>query len=114
MWTLEGRKRRRADPAPDLAIKQCPICYTVHRPVPACPSCGFVYPVHSRVVEQVDGELAEVQRAAVKAAEKREQINARTLEELRRLAAARGYRPGWADRVHAARQGRRAQWGASQ
>jgi len=112
VWTLEGRKRRKTDPAPDLAIKQCPVCYTVHRPARACPSCGFVYPVQPRVLEQVDGELAEVQRTAAREAAreaaKQAQRDAKTLEDLRRLGAARGYRPGWAERVHAARQGSQA------
>jgi superfamily II DNA or RNA helicase len=114
VWTLEGRKRRKADPAPDLAVKQCPACYTVHRPRPACPSCGFVYPASVRVVREVDGELAEIQRSAARDAAKREQKDAKTLEDLRRIGAARGYHPGWAERVHAARQGRQPMSRASQ
>lgn len=112
-WTLEGRKRRATDTAPPVAIRQCSACYTVHRPAPACPSCGFVYPVQHRVVAEVAGDLAEVDPAALRATREAEQKRARTLDDLRRLGAARGYRPGWAERVHAARQGAaRPRWGA--
>jgi superfamily II DNA or RNA helicase len=105
-WSLKGRRRRASDAAPQDATKHCNACHTVHRPAPACPSCGFVYPVQLRVVAEVAGELGEVDPAAVRAARDAEQRRARTLDELRQLGAARGYRPGWAERVHAARQGR--------
>jgi DNA repair protein RadD len=108
VWTLEGRKRRKTDPDPDLAIRQCPSCYTVHKPAPSCPSCGHVYPVKSRILEQVDGELAEIQSTAAK----QEQKAAKSLEDLRRIAAARGYKPSWADHVHKARLAKQDAWRA--
>jgi superfamily II DNA or RNA helicase len=106
-WTLEGRvKRQGTTPFP---IRQCEQCYTVHRPAPVCPACGFAYPVQARELEAVDGELKKVDPAWLRAVRERaakqaEQGQARTLEELRRLAAARGYRQGWAERVYAARR----------
>lgn len=108
-WTLEGRIKRQG-PTP-FPIRQCEQCYTVHRPAPVCPACGFAYPVQARELEAVDGELTKVDPVWLRAvrdraAKQAEQGQARTLEELRRLAAARGYRQGWAERVYAARRGR--------
>jgi hypothetical protein len=58
-WSLEGSKkarrargcRRRASAAP---------AHSVHAPAPACPACGFVYPIMKREIATVEGELAEL------------------------------------------------------
>jgi hypothetical protein len=53
----------------------------------------------------VQVDALEVRRRA-----KLEQAKARSLEELRAIGAARGYRPGWADHVWRARQQRAGGW----
>lgn len=64
-WLLEGRKKtRRAandndEPGVDR-VMTCMKCYSVHLPEPACPSCGHVYPIKERTVEQTDGDLVEL------------------------------------------------------
>lgn len=91
-WTLEGRQKRSKDGAePTQPVRQCPTCYHVHRPTPECPACGFVYPVQSRMIEEVEGELAEVtaQREAKKQA-RMAQGRAQTLAELMALGNSRG------------------------
>lgn len=65
-WTLEGRKKSKRksaandNDAPDVAITTCTKCFTIHRPAPQCPTCGHVYPIKERKVEQTDGELVEL------------------------------------------------------
>ncbi|MCK7581524.1 MAG: hypothetical protein MZV65_41795 [Chromatiales bacterium] len=81
-------------------------CYTVHRPAPKCPSCGFVYPVQGREIEQVAGELTRVDPLALRRQAKQEQSQAQSLAELQALAARRGYKPGWAEHVWRSRQQR--------
>ena len=39
----------------------------MHRPSPACPNCGTMYPVIGRQVEEVEGELVEVTERAMPA-----------------------------------------------
>ena len=120
-WSLEGRTvRNRTAPA----VSQCPSCYALHRPGPVCPACDFAYPKtvagRSRVLRQVGGDLVETrpreERAAAAAAKIAAEDEARAdrIEAIRGLsyeqmmararshrdfadiAAARGYRPGWA------------------
>lgn len=108
-WDLNAvkrTKRQRAQDEAEVRIRQCEQCYTVHRPAPKCPSCGFVYPVQAREIEQVAGELTRVDPAELRRLAKREQSEAKTLAELQALAARRGYKPGWAERVWQARQQR--------
>jgi hypothetical protein len=73
--------------------------------------CGHQQPASpARKLRQVDGELQELhresvrQRIAERATSRKQQGRARTLPELLALAKERGYSPGWAYRVAAARQ----------
>ena len=107
-WTLDGRKKKaRAKSADDaLPIRQCEVCFAIHRPAPACPLCGFVYPIHARQVDEVDGALEEVDQVALRRERKREQAHAQTFDDLVLLARARGYKNpyGWASHIWTARQ----------
>lgn len=89
-WSLEGRKKtgRKAaanDNEPDVKITTCTKCFTIHRPAPVCPSCGFEYPVKERKVEQAEGELVELgaeQLEALRRQKRAMQGSAQTVEEL--------------------------------
>ena len=112
-WTLEGRaKRGKKDAQPDALVKICPNCHALHRPAPTCPECGHAYPVQSRRIEQVDGQLTEIRPDDRRLQAKREQAGCRTLEDLKALGAARGYHPKWAEKVWASRQSRPAWQGS--
>ena len=94
---------READKDP---LKVCPQCECAHAPAPACPECSFEYPVQPREIAQVDGTLVEVRPDDRRLQAKREQAACRTLDDLKALAAARGYRAAWAEKVWAARSSR--------
>lgn len=110
-WTLEGAQRRgrRADNdnGPDISIRTCPRCFTVHRPRPTCPSCGHAYTDGGREIDIADGELIELtreQREAMRLAatiqRKREERDCKTLEDFIELGRQRGYQfpRQWAER----------------
>lgn len=105
-WSLNGRKKRKKKAANDdevVAIRQCPECYAVHDPAPACPSCGHTYKVRAIAPpKQVAGELQEVgdADAADRLAAKRAQAAARTVQEL----AATGMNERRAAHIVAARE----------
>lgn len=113
-WSLEGRKKKgkgkKKDEEP-VALKSCKKCFVVFAPAPVCPHCGEPVEVQSRQVEHVDGELAEItpeMRSQLSRERRKEQGKAQSLDDLRRIAAQRGYSEKWADKVYEARQRKRA------
>jgi DNA or RNA helicases of superfamily II len=104
-WKLADREKRKAGEKSEVAIRTCPNCFAVYRPVPTCPHCGHVYVAPVREIEQVEGDLKEIDVEALRRAEmlakKREQGNAQTLEDLIRVGRQRGNRnpEAWARHV---------------
>ncbi len=107
-WSLEGRAKK--EQQEDAAI--CPKCFCAHDPAPACPDCGFVYPkrqseaIGGRMLDEVEGDLEEVDLEAVRRERRQEQGRAQTLEDLVKLATGRGYKSPekWAAHIFTARQ----------
>lgn len=95
-WSLEGRtKQTKRDAEAAIAIRQCPTCYHVFRPAPECPKCGFELPIKAREIEQVDGELQQLDPKAIRRTERAQEREARTYADLFALAQERGYKsPG--------------------
>lgn len=106
-WNWQGRQKRKGTATEKtIPVRQCPTCFFVHRPAPACVACGYVYEIKSRVLEVEDGELLQVDKDAIKAvvrAERQVQGRARTLGELKELERRKGYSKGWAEKVYKAR-----------
>jgi DNA repair protein RadD len=107
-WSLEGKPKSKKKTDNDIQpIRQCTQCYAVHRPAPACPHCGFEYPKQSREVEEVSGELKQIDPSELAARRelKAQQAHARSLADLVALGRARGYaQPNvWASHVWLAR-----------
>lgn len=117
-WTLEGvvkkkGKKKEEDKPPPIA--QCPKCFHIHTPEPTCPACGHVYEVKGRNLEHVEGELTEItadMQQRMKNLRKAEVRGAKTLEELERIAAQRGYSPHWAKHTFEAKATAREKYSA--
>jgi superfamily II DNA or RNA helicase len=62
-WSLEGATWRKKREKAKVTNRQCPDCYCVHAPAPACPECGHQYKVEQRKLKAVDGELVEFTNA---------------------------------------------------
>ena len=95
-WSLEGAKNQgKSDSERDILDRQCPKCYAIGRSLVRCGECGYVFPIKSREVDEVAGELEEadkeVLRKRLAAQRKQEDSKARTPEELVELGRARGY-----------------------
>ncbi|KYK44569.1 hypothetical protein A1D31_14325 [Bradyrhizobium liaoningense] len=108
-WSLEGRAKNLRE----VENLTCSRCFATHAPAKCCPECGFVYPVKARdslgvgrVLDEVEGELEEIDVAALRRERLREQSSAETLDDLVKLAMARGYKSPekWAGHVWTARQ----------
>lgn len=107
-WSLEGCKKGDRE----TAVMICPECFASHAPSPRCTECGYEYPVkdrdgagEGRLLDEVEGELEEIDLEAVRLARRQEQGKARTLDDLVKLATARGYKSPqkWAAHIWTAR-----------
>lgn len=84
-WNLAGRDKKKGNSERTEPTRQCECCYFVDRPKPVCANCGHVFPVKAREIEQIEGELIEVDRNAqidAKAKERMAQGMAKTYSEL--------------------------------
>jgi superfamily II DNA or RNA helicase len=112
-WSLDGRKKRKRstrDEDPELQIQQCKQCFHIFkRGVSECPNCGAEIEVTGRKIEQVEGQLAEVDLDAARRERGREQAKARGLVDLVSVGVSRGMKnpAAWAAIVNASRQGRK-------
>jgi superfamily II DNA or RNA helicase len=102
-WSLDGiSKKRDGSSAPP--VRQCMECFGVHAAaLSACPYCGRVYAVEGREVQEVAGELQELDLIRMQMARKAEVKRARSREALMAVAMARGYKLAWVDHVMRAR-----------
>lgn len=111
-WSLAGRpKKAKKDDVPPA--RQCPACFAVFSPAPACPECGHVFPVQSREIEHVAGDLSDV-TDAMAARWGRHRALSQVLREARdedlpAIAKARGYKAGWIWHQRQARAQRRTE-----
>lgn len=104
-WDLNGEIKRpgkKKAPEEKNDVLQCTgkdACFGVFTKAPACPHCGKPVEVVERGPEHVDGQLVEItpeMTALLRKKKQKEVKGAKTLEELERIGAERGYSPGWA------------------
>ena len=78
-----------------IPVKECDRCHFCHKPAPQCPNCGNIYEVQSRTIEEVEGQLAEVDLENIKRKARQEVGRARSIEDLKIIQVNRGYEAGW-------------------
>lgn len=107
-WSLENKrkKKRSKNVEVNTKIKQCPKCYIVHEFANKCPNCGYEYPINDRTLNEVEGELKEIDPQLLKRQRKQEQGKAKTMDDLINLARIRKYKNpvAWAGHIFRARQ----------
>jgi superfamily II DNA or RNA helicase len=101
--TVEKRKQHNDDGT--LSIRQCENCFRCFKTANKCPYCGFEYQVKGRELKAIqDVELKQIQaiekeeQEKQKKADRIEQGQCKTYQELYELAKKRGYKnpSGWA------------------
>lgn len=99
-WSLSSKKSRKKEDV--IPIKECPNCFGTYASEVGntCPYCGHEIPKEERSanLETIEGaELQEVtlDLSAGKYASMQPE-EAETIEELYKIARAKGYKPGWA------------------
>lgn len=112
-WTLEGRDKAKKASESGPPVRQCKGCYGVYsisRNV--CPHCGLAYLIEGKELEELAGDLQEVDPVALRKARNVETAVAHKedgVEGLIKLARKRGYKnpEKWAAHVHTAKLARR-------
>ncbi|MNK29174.1 Type III restriction enzyme, res subunit [compost metagenome] len=114
-WTLDGQAKGKAanDNAPPPPVT-CTGCFMqIRRPLPPrCPGCGKqLEALEVKPIEVGEGELQEItdtEKAERRAMAKREQADAKTLDELVNLGRKRGYKfpVQWAQKIWGGRSRR--------
>jgi len=95
--TAEKRKGRVQD---SESVHQCEKCFYIYERSKICPKCKHERAPSPREIEQREGELIEIERVE----KRKEQGKAQTLDDLIKLAKARGYNIGWAYKIYHARK----------
>lgn len=101
-WSLDPITKRNVNAAEP--VRECPQCFAAFQPAPACPFCGFEFPVDeskSRKIKEEEGSLSEVKDEEKQAQMKKRRMEegaCRSFEDFVELGERRGYRSprGWA------------------
>lgn len=108
-WSLDGAADRKKSGQKPPPVRTCVKCFAAHRPSPTCPRCGYEYPIQSREVEQVDGELeliTDPKRINMDELLK-DQARNKEYRFLLRKAREKGYKDAWAWHVVANKEAKR-------
>jgi superfamily II DNA or RNA helicase len=109
-WSLKGRSTsKNSKQELNTPVRICQSCFAAQHPTPVCKYCGVPFEVKHREVDEVDGELSEIDTAKFKRKARSEQGKAQTLDDLYKLGKQRGYKNprGWAKHIFNARQRKR-------
>lgn len=110
-WSLEGemkaRRSKKEKAEQPINVHQCENCYAVFEAsLLICPECGHVRVAKGREIGKQDGQLVELtdyHKLQLKREKKQEIGRAKTLEDLEKIAEARGYKKQWAKHVFESR-----------
>lgn len=112
-WKLEYDKIKRGR-GNEIQVTTCPQCMHMHAPAMFCPECGYDYRKKDsagRMPDEIAGTLEEIKVTTAwsggtdisKAPIKQVLRYARTEDELREVAKARGFNPNWVKHILSAR-----------
>lgn len=87
------RKEKKKAEKKEVDPVKCPKCHAMHNPMPACPSCGHIYPKRSSEILHAEGTLSEI-GCTVQAVDSAAKMA--FYAQLRFIAQSRGYADGWA------------------
>lgn len=115
-WTLDdehnGRRRAKSEAQ---SVRLCGQCYAANKSgTMVCLYCGWQWPVASRTVKEVEGELIEATglkpkgRTMESINKAREVGMATTFDELKEIARQRNYKEGWVTNIWRAKQAKAA------
>lgn len=110
IWSLDGKSKKRASKPSEVPVKTCPKCFATVASASTHCLCGHEFEVVARVIEQVEGNLEEVNIEQARREARAVQGRAQTEADLVELGKSRGMkRPElWARHVIRARHSKEA------
>lgn len=105
-WSLQDKEKRSSGDKQATTIKVCKKCFAAQEiGSVVCKYCGYEFEKQSREVDEVDGELQELDLELIRRKKKFEQSQAKDKESLIALGKSRGYKKphAWAEYVLRAR-----------
>jgi len=106
-WSLEGVERKDKRSSEGIKnLRRCPKCFMVFSVgLSHCPQCGNAITAKEREIKHQDGKLKIITSADIEKKKARMEVGRlKTLDDLLRLADARGYKRDWAYHVHNSRK----------
>ena len=97
--TAKAKKVRKGQTEATIRVINCPKCFNVFAPAPACPCCGHNVKAKVRELQQKEGQLVKItpeQKQQQMKDNRKEEGQCRTLQDWIRLANKRGHKIGWA------------------
>jgi len=107
-WSLTYSKKKTFHGERATSVAICEKCFTAQEsPIVKCISCGYVVektaenPLEIAATQLLEVDNSELEKMRIEAAKKKRQEvgKARTLADLQKIAAERGFKPGWAQHV---------------
>lgn len=96
-WSLGGKKKRDKDEDKPPAVRLCAVCYFANEAWRKnCKECGYLFPVDPRVVDEVEGELHELDVEKMRREKLIAQGRCKTEEELVAEGIRRKYKNPYA------------------
>ncbi|CAB4199679.1 SSL2 DNA or RNA helicases of superfamily II [uncultured Caudovirales phage] len=110
IWSLDGKVKKRASKPSEVPVKTCPQCFATVASASTDCLCGHHFAPVARVIDQVEGNLEEVNVEQAKREARAMQGRAQTESDLVELGKSRGMkRPElWARHVIRARHAKEA------
>ena len=92
-WTLEQGKSKNKKDKNQISVRICIKCFNAQRSTfDKCQSCGYIFDKKPRQVDEVDGNLVEIDLTKARRLRMSEQRVARSFDDLVKLGRARGYK----------------------
>ncbi|OXE37463.1 MAG: helicase [Phenylobacterium zucineum] len=109
-WDLNAKPKTKKGREAAPPVQQCDECFYSGEPFSICPACGHEKEVQTRTVQQVEGTLVELDKEKLAQMRKKEQRDAKSLEDLIELGRSRGYKfpEAWAKKIYGFRRHRAA------
>lgn len=98
-WSLDRREGKPQEGVTAFNVSTCPSCFSAYRSVlPSCPSCGSIRPARPRTVEEIEGELKQIERERIRLTSRNRRMEVgrtKDIPSLADIAIERKYKTGW-------------------